>query len=128
MDRIDALVAVAHLKLRLETLQRHPEYIDMAIPNFQGLAGAMDKLEFMLESEATKLHGDISSLGDRGLAAIGKGREKIDVVRQRIAEVETFVSKMEGSNGAPLPDSSTSSAPVAPDAAKVGPNGGPRIL
>lgn len=124
MDRLTAFVAIAHLKLRLETLQRHPELIEMAIPNFQGLAGAMDKLEFMLESEATKLHGDISSLGDRGLAAIGKGREKIDVVRQRIAEVETFVGRMEGTNGGPL----ASSAPPSEPAVAPGPNGGPRIL
>lgn len=96
----------------------------MAIPNFAGLTGAMDKLEFMLESEAGKLHGDIASLGDRGIAAIGKGREKIAAVGARIAEVETFVSRMEGSNGGPLESSAPSSEPSPP----LGPNGGPRIL
>ena len=136
MDYPEALVALAHMKLRLERLTRNPslieEYPHMAIPNFQGLGQAMDLLEHSLETEAVKLHGEITSIGNRGLAAIGKGREKVNTIKARVAEVESFVSKLEGSNGSPLDSSASGSAPVTPAppaaAPEPGPNGGPRIL
>ena len=81
----------------------------MAIPNFAGLVTAMDLLEHELEAEASKLHQDIMSVKSRGLDAIGKGRDKVAGVRARVAQVETFVNKLEGSNSGPLPSSSTSS-------------------
>lgn len=104
----------------------------MAIPNFAGLGQAMDLLEHSLETEATKLHGEISTIGTRGIAAIGKGREKVNVIKQRVAEVEAFVSKLEGTNGAPLDSSATTSDPSAPVISEPeppkGPNGGPRFM
>jgi hypothetical protein len=108
-DGLTFLITIAHLRLRLERLRRQRTRNSMAIPNFAGLVNAMDLLEHELEAEATKLHQDIVSVKTRGLDAIGKGRDKLAGVRARVAQVETFVNKLEGSNGGPLSSSSTSS-------------------
>lgn len=82
----------------------------MAIPNFEGLVEAMDKLEFTLDSEASKLHNEIASVGDRGLNAIKKGGDKVAGIKARVARVEQFVNKLEVANGGgPLSGSSNSS-------------------
>lgn len=112
MDRLTALVAIAHLKLRLETLQRHPEFLTkMATPKLQGLAKAMAMLEHTMEDGAGKLLAKIESVGARGEAALSKGHTKIDGIAGRVAEVEEFVTALEGSNGGgPLDDSAGTSA------------------
>jgi hypothetical protein len=120
MDRLTAFVAIAHLKLRLEIIQRHPGLIDMATPKLQGLAKAMAMLEHNMEDGAGKLLAKIESVGSRGEAALTKGNTKIDGIGSRVAEVESFVTALEGANGGdPLDDSSAPS--VVTDAATVPP-------
>ena len=111
MDRLTAIVSIAHLKLRLEILQRHPEFlIKMATPKLQGLAKAMAMLEHNMEDGAGKLLAKIESVGQRGEAALAKGHTKIDGIAGRVAEVEEFVTALEGSNGGdPLDDSAGTS-------------------
>lgn len=117
MDRLTAFVAIAHLKLRLETLQRHPELIDMATPKLQGLAKAMAMLEHNMEDGAGRLLAKIEAVGSRGEAAFVKGNTRVDGIAGRVADVESFVAALEGSNGGdPLDDSSTDSAASVPPA------------
>jgi hypothetical protein len=108
VDRLTAFVAIANLKLRLEVLQRHPELIEkMATPKLQGLAKAMAMLEHNMEDSAGKLLAKIEAVGSRGEAAMAKGHTKIDGIGSRVAEVESFVTALEGANGGdPLDDSS----------------------
>jgi hypothetical protein len=87
-----------------------PKVTSMGLPNFEGLVEAMDKLEFSLESEASKFHGEIAALGPRGLAAIQKGRDRMKGVGDRITRVEQFVSKLEGANGGAVGNSSGQSS------------------
>jgi hypothetical protein len=119
VDRLTALVAIAHLKLRLEMLQRHPEFLrKMATPKLQGLAKAMAMLEHNMEDGAGKLLAKIESVGSRGEAALAKGHTKIDGIGNRVAEVETFVTALEGANGGdPLEDSSVTQGATEPPAA-----------
>lgn len=82
----------------------------MATPKLQGLAKAMAMLEHNMEAGAAKLLTRIESVGNRGEAAFAKGSDKIDGIASRVAEVESFVTALEGTNGGPLDDSSTQSA------------------
>lgn len=92
----------------------------MGIPNFEGLVEAMDKLEFDLDSEASKLHNEIASVGSRGLDAIKKGGDKVAGIKARVARVEQFVNKLEGSNGGgPLSGSSNTSSEQKVEQSKV---------
>lgn len=97
----------------------------MGIPNFEGLVEAMDKLEFDLDSEASKLHNEIASVGTRGLDAIKKGGDKVAGIKARVARVEQFVNKLEGSNGGgPLSDSSNTSSEQKSESPKDGAEAG----
>ena len=111
MDYITALVSIAHLRLRLTILERHPEFLTkMATPKLQGLAKAMAMLEHNMEDGAGKLLAKIESVGARGEAALAKGHTKIDGIAGRVAEVEEFVTALEGANGGdPLDDSASTS-------------------
>lgn len=92
----------------------------MATPKLQGLAKAMAMLEHNMEDGAGKLLKKIESVGARGEAALSKGHTKIDGIGSRVAEVESFVTALEGANGGdPLDDSLvpselTGPAPAAP--------------
>lgn len=106
MDWLTVLVATAHRRLRLRrmliAIERHPELLekdDMATPFLQGLTKAMDMLEHDLEEGAKGLTAKIEGVGARGKAAIGKGHARIDGVASRVAEVDKFVTAIEGSNG-----------------------------
>ena len=117
MDRLTAFVAINHLKLRLQYLDRHPELIgvDMTTtPKLQGLAKAMKMLESDLEDDAGKLLEKVESVGARGRAAIAKGHDKIDSKANIVGEIESYVAALEGANGGPtLGDSSA--LPEEPD-------------
>lgn len=114
MDDLTFLVASAQLKLRIERLSRHPELWrndKMATPFLQGLTKAMDMLEHDLEEDAKGLTTKIQSVGARGKAAFAKGHARVDGVASRVAEVDKFVTAIEGSNGGEaLGNSSGSSA------------------
>src|SRR5664279_2647855 len=113
MDRLTAFVAINHLRLRLDIIQKYPHLLEsdaMATPKLQGLAEAMKKLEHGLEDGAGKLLAKIETVGSRGHAAIAKGHQKMDSSAAIVAEIETFVSALEGANGGdPLDDSSSTS-------------------
>lgn len=71
----------------------------MATPFLQGLTKAMDMLEHNLEEDAKGLMKKIESVGDRGKEAMTKAHARMDGVASRIAEVDKFVTAIEGSNG-----------------------------
>lgn len=140
MDQWTAFVALTHLKLRVEILQRNPVLLhtllqtaqretDMATPKLQSLSTAMAQLEHNLEFGAGKLLDKIGAVGARGDAAMTKGHVKMDGIGTRVAEVESFVAALEGANGGdPLDSSAPSSDPQVTAEQPKGPNGGPRIL
>lgn len=120
MDRLAAFVAISHAKLRLQYLQRHPEILEgiemTSTPKLQSLAKAMAMLESGLEDGAGELLTKISLVNDRGLAAIARGHQKVDAKAGLVAEIETFVTALEGSNGGdPLEGSSSSSDQSQPE-------------
>lgn len=125
MDCLTAFVTIANLKVRLEMLQlklkHNPSFlkdIEMATPKLQGLAKALAMLEHSVEDGAEKLLKKIESVGDRSEAAFAKGVTKVDGIASRVAEVESFVTALEGANGGePLddPEQPTHSTPL-PDA------------
>lgn len=73
----------------------------MATPKLQGLAKALAMLEHNVEDGADKLLKKIESVGDRSEAAFAKSVSKVDGIASRVAEVESFVTALEGANGAP---------------------------
>ena len=82
----------------------------MATPFLQGLTKAIDMMEHDLEQDAKVLTDKIVSVKARGKVAITKGHTKVDSTASRVADVEKFVTTLEGSNGGdPLDDSSDSS-------------------
>jgi len=117
MDQLTAFVTVARRRLRLRrilmAIERNPKILEndkMPTPFLQGLTKAMDMLEHDLETDAKGLMTKIESVGQRGKAAIAKGHSRIDGVASRVAEVDKFVTAIEGSNGGdPLEGSSGSS-------------------
>lgn len=120
MDRLTAFVAIAHLKLRLDNLSRHPELFEAtdmtATPKLQGLAKAMAMLEHDLEDGAGKLLAKIETVGSRGAAAIARGHQKIDGKAAIVEEIESYVAALEGANGGdPLEGSSDTSEKSQPE-------------
>jgi hypothetical protein len=116
MDRLTALVAIAHLKLRLERLERNPQWleaIDMEIKRPMELAGLKSRL-----ARAKKQEGDIALTGqrfDKVLDAIddlhGVSKNHVGQLEVYQAELKLTIEGMVGSgdNGAPNGSSSTSS-------------------
>ena len=141
MDRLTAFVAIAHLKLRLETLQRHPEYamaVTPTLPALMEFAGLKSRLQRAkgLETRA----GVVGPRIDTALDVIESG---VGVLETHAPELEKYgadlMSTINGmlapSNGGPplepiavaSPLPSAAPAPTPPDPAPLGPNGGPRI-
>lgn len=71
----------------------------MATPYLQGLTKAMDMLEHDLKEGAKGLMTKIESISSRGKSAMAKGHTRLDGVASRVAEVDKFVTAIEGSNG-----------------------------
>ena len=115
MDRLIAFVAINHLKLRLQYLDRHPELIGVDMtPKLQGVASAMAKLRHGLEERSGKLLDRIGATGQRGAAAFDKAHKSLDDTERSMADVEEFIASLEGTNGGPtLGDSSA--LPEEPD-------------
>lgn len=115
MDRWTAFVAIYHLKLRLEYLTRHPELLEnIMTPKLRGVASAFAKLTHGLEQRSGQLLERIEAADKRGSQAFDKAHSSLDSTEQAMADVENFISSLEGANGGPtLGDSSSS--PEEPD-------------
>jgi hypothetical protein len=117
VDRLTALIAIAHAQVRIEIIKRHPELLEatMPTPKLQSLTKAMAMLEHNLEADAEKLLTKVVAVGERGKAAFVKSHAKVDGIGSRVDEVEKYVAALEGSNGGdPLDDSSASSEASQP--------------
>lgn len=119
MDRLTALVVIAHARLRLTIVEKYPHLLSGKSemnPKLQGVASAMAKLQHGLEERSGKLLARIDTAEQRGAAAFDKAHASLDATEKSMADVETFIASLEGSNGGdPLPDSSQSSGQVPPD-------------
>lgn len=132
MDRSTFHVALAHLKLRLEILARHPEYADMStappvLPAPIQLAGLKSRLQRAkgLESRA----GAAGVRVDAALDVIENGVSALEAHAPKLEQygadlMNTINGLLESGNGGPPADGSEIPADVTPK----GPNGGPRIL
>jgi len=113
MDRLTAMIAIAHLRLRLDYVARHPELLEntgMATPILQGLGQMLAKLEHNLETAATPLAQKIASVQSGGLEAIKRAHVKVDGIKSRVKEIEGYVAEIVGNGGGdPLDESSNSS-------------------
>jgi hypothetical protein len=115
VDRWTAFVAIANLKLRLEILQRHPEYlkdIDMT-PTFKGLGSALAKLKHGLDLQAAPLMADIESLSVEAPDLLKQAAAEVAKTKQAVSDIKDFVSGLVGDNGAPLDDSPAPSVVTA---------------
>jgi hypothetical protein len=117
MDRLTALVAIAHAKLRIQYLERHPEILEgrEMNPKFAGLAQAASKLNFNLGERSDKVLARITSASARADAAFDKVEATLDATDKAAADIEEFASALEGSNGAPFGDSLDTSAQSSAD-------------
>lgn len=124
MDRLTAFVAIAHLRLRLDLAQRHPHLLegpfDMT-PKLQGIASAMGRLQHDLEVRSGKLLDRIQAAETRGSAAFAKAHKSLDATEGAMAEVETFIASLEGSNGGPISDGSSGSSAAVSGQATIQP-------
>ncbi|MES2030847.1 MAG: hypothetical protein V4477_16830 [Pseudomonadota bacterium] len=112
MDRLTAFVAIAHLKLRLQILVRHPEFlegIDMT-PKLAGLASSLATLRHSLEGQAADLMSRADAVNARIATAMTKAKAQMAVTEQAATDIEEFANSLEGANGGPsLSDSSGTS-------------------
>lgn len=115
MDRITALVSVAHLKLRLKMLQRHPELLDgtKMTPTFKGLGSALAKLKHGLDLQAGPLMADIESLASEAPDLLKQAATEVAKTKQAVSDIKEFVAGLIGSNGGPLEDSPPPPADMA---------------
>ena len=124
MDRLTAFVAIAHLRLRLDYVARHPELLEntsMATPILQGLGQMLAKLEHNLEAAATPLAQKIASVESGGLDAIKRAHVKVDGIKSRVKEIEGYVAAIISNGGDdPLDGSSDSSGKPEGSAAGTG--------
>lgn len=134
MDYWTAFVAVAHLKLRLEHLQRHPEHLMAATPTLPApmeFAGLKSRLQ-----RAKLLEGRAGVVGPRVDAALDIIETGVGVLETHAPELEKYgadlMSTINGmlapSNGAPALGEEAPAVPLPSTSAAPGPNGGPRIL
>ena len=122
MDHWTAFVAIHHLKLRLDILQRHPEFLEdtYMTPTFKGLGSALSKLKHGLDLQAAPLMADIESLATEAPDLLKQAAAEVAKTKQAVADIKDFVSGLVGDNGGgPLDDSSTPSAASAPAAQPV---------
>ncbi len=111
MDRLTALVAIAHLKLRLNIIQRNPQLLDTAMtPKLQGVLQSFNMLKHSLEADADEMAKRIQTADQRRQALKQSGHAALGRVDADMKDIEDFLGAMEGSNGAPLEVSSGSSA------------------
>ena len=107
MDRWTAFVAIAHLKLRLEILQRHPELlreINVEIRRPIELAGLKSRLQ-----RAKKQEADIAVLGKRYDSVMdnideltGAGVDHVGSLESYAADLKSTIEGMvAGDNGGP---------------------------
>ncbi|UEM17337.1 hypothetical protein G6321_00025185 [Bradyrhizobium barranii subsp. barranii] len=116
MDRLEALVAIAHLRLRLVMIERNPQLLEgitMQIKRPIELAGLKSRLQRAKQTEAR-----IAFTGERFDAALDAIDEAHDAAKAHVGELEHYgrelrdmVEGMVGSsNGGPNDGASSSSA------------------
>ncbi|MCK1460906.1 hypothetical protein IVB34_21720 [Bradyrhizobium sp. 2] len=116
MDRLEALVAIAHLRLRLVMIERRPqllEGVDMQIKRPIELAGLKGRLVRAKQTEAA-----IAVTGERYDAALDAIDEAHGAARAHVGELErlgadlrqTIEGMTGGTNGGPNDGASSSIA------------------
>lgn len=114
MERLTALVAIAHLKLRLELLERNPQLLDEALMEIRRpmeLAGLKSRL-----ARAKRQEGDIALTGQRFDKVMDQIDELHGVSKNHVGQLEVYAGELKltvegmiaGSNGDPNEDSESS--------------------
>ena len=118
MDPLTFMIAAAQVKLRLDTLARHPDWVrnlgpPAMTPKLQGLTTAMGLLKSRIETESDKLIARVEAANAKTGSAFAKANATLDEAASGLSEIESFIASLEGSNGGPpLSDSSAPSAPA----------------
>jgi len=128
VDRLTVLVAIAHLKLRLEVIQRHPEILEdlrmIDIKRPIELAGMAARLK-----RAERMEQDIAVTGQRYDTVLDAIDEKHAALKGHVGSLETTASQLDqvigrmvaGSNGAPNDGEESSTVSIASgDVGEVG--------
>jgi hypothetical protein len=128
VDRLTALVAIAHLKLRLEMIQRNPELLEdldmIDIKRPIELAGMAARLK-----RAERLERDIAVTGKRYDDVLDAIDEKHVALKGHVGSLETTATQLDqviglmvaGSNGAPNDGEESPTDSTKPgDVAEVG--------
>lgn len=143
---VEALILLSHCKVRLERLTRNPSLIESCppmatppptIPAPMQLAGLKSRLQRAAGLE--KRAGAAGVRVDSALDTIETGVTALERHAPRLEQygndlMSTINSLLEPANGGPPLDGieldpvAPVADPNAPDAPKLGPNGGPRIL
>jgi hypothetical protein len=112
MDRLTALIALAHVKLRAEYIQRHPEILESLpmVPKFAGLSQALGLMRHELETQAQDLMNDITSTTAEAKDAFGQARQEVGKAKAAVADVKAFVADLKGGNGGPTSSDSSGSS------------------
>jgi multidrug resistance efflux pump len=127
MDRLTALVAIAHLKLRLEMIQRHPQVLEdtdmIDIKRPIELAGMRSRLQ-----RAKKLETDIAVTGQRYDQVLDAIDEQHASLKGHVGALENEKSQLDqvlgamiaGGNGAPNDGEASLSGSASDAGAEVG--------
>ncbi|XUM19764.1 hypothetical protein ACRAVF_19045 [Bradyrhizobium oligotrophicum S58] len=140
MDRIDALIALANLKLRIEILQRNPSLLDSLQETAMANVPPAIKMPIQLAGLKSRLHraklletkaGELGTRFDAALdgidTAIAAGVAHAGQLEQYGNDLLSTINGMidTGSNGAPEDGANPTQA--GEPAPLPGPNGGPRF-
>jgi hypothetical protein len=127
VDRVTALVAIAHLKLRLEVIQRHPEILEdlhmIDIKRPIELAGMRSRLQ-----RARKLETDLAVTGQRYDQVLNEIDEQHASLKGHVGALENEKSQLDqvlgamiaGSNGGPNDGEASSTGSTGDAGTEVG--------
>lgn len=110
MDRLTALVAIAHLRLRLDILKRHPHLLESAMtPKLQGVLQSFSLLKHNVEADAEKLANRVQTADSKRKQLFAGAHDTLGKLDSDMKDIEDFLGAIEGSNGGPLESSQASS-------------------
>lgn len=123
MDRLTAFVAINHLKVRLQYLDRHPELLEAAMSAIDRIRAKALQARSIAPDAITAFEADLDSIIAEGPklrvakdAAVGQHREAIAGVYGEIDGLKSVIDLM-SNGGPPLGGSPDLSAASAPDSA-----------
>jgi hypothetical protein len=102
VDRLTAFVAIAHLRLRLEIIIRHPELLELLMPSKLSAARqALDMLRFNVDADSDKLMARIAEVDDRRATVFADAHQSVDEMHGDLGDIDGDLTDLARSNGGP---------------------------